>query len=241
MCVARLRPPRQPPDGPRATGPNSMGSPPCGGVHRSSRSRCDGRDVPPKGTCRVRESSPCPVLSPSFETGIWTAHIAPCSEPSLSVSQDPYTVAGHVHYLHPNQSHLSVTTARLFVATRCGCFCTGMVGGWEGFRGHGGVTPWGPLSYLPLHLLRPLTPFENTTPHSLGFHGCHSESCPASERHRTAVVFSGLVVFTATTRPSWFRPLELHVLQQLSEFNLHVLFQGRGPQQGPKSPGPQIL
>lgn len=41
MCVARLRPPRQPPDGPRATGPNSMGSPPCGGVHRSSRSRCD--------------------------------------------------------------------------------------------------------------------------------------------------------------------------------------------------------
>lgn len=142
-----------------------------GGVHRSSRSRCDGRDVPPKGTCRVRESSPCPVLSPSFETGIWTAHIAPCSEPSLSVSQDSYTVAGHVHYLHPNQFHLSVTTARLFVATRCGCFCTGMVGGWEGFRGHGGVTPWGPLSYLPLHLLHPLTPFENTTPHSLGFHG----------------------------------------------------------------------
>lgn len=46
-------------------------------------------------------------------------------------------------------------------------------GWWGDGRGSGGmgVTPWGPLSYLPLHLLRPLTPFENTTPHSLGFHG----------------------------------------------------------------------
>jgi hypothetical protein len=57
---ARLRPYRQPPDGPRATGPSSNPRRVVG--HRLRR---DGRDFAPEGTCRAREG----FLSPFFRDG----------------------------------------------------------------------------------------------------------------------------------------------------------------------------
>lgn len=103
----------------------------------------------------------------------------------------------------------------------------GGIGGLEGFRGHGGVTPRCPLSYLPLHLLPPLTPFENTT---LGFHHPRCQFGILSgfgETTEWRQYFARLIVFIAPTRPSWFMSLELHVLQQLPGINIHVLLPGK--------------
>lgn len=187
--------------------------------------RCDDRDVSQKG--HVGIVSPW-FLSPSFETGIWTAPIAPCSEEASLHLRTTNTVVSHVLY-PPNQFHLSVTIARLLVATRCGCFCPGR---WGDRRARGVQGAWGCDPSVSLILSAPPS-FAPPDPIREHHPGVPSSKVPIRNIVRLRrdtewrQYFARLIVFIAPTRPSWFMSLELHVLQQLPGINIHVLLPGK--------------